>query len=103
VAHYAGGPLDYVELPVPFDPAEREAYLARELVPALDRLAREWDRAWLIAVQANTDPHGFPHARNAALSRPDAGDPLKATLDARYPLLDQRPFPGLWLARYALR
>jgi hypothetical protein len=103
VTYYAGELLPYHELPFLFDQEEQDAYMAQEIRPTMERLARERERAWLIHVEANIDPHGYPHARNAALSELSARDAIKAWLDEQYPFGDERTFAGLWLARYDLR
>jgi hypothetical protein len=92
----------YKELPFLFSEEEREAYLAGEMEPTMEQIAREWERAWLISSEENTDAHGFPHARNAALSEVGTRDVIKAWLDERYTCDDERGFAGLWLARYEL-
>jgi hypothetical protein len=102
VAYYMDGAVAYRELPFLFSEEEREAYLAGGMEPTMKQIAREWERAWLISVEENTDPHGFPYARNAALSEVGTRDVIKAWLDERYACDDERGFVGLWLARYEL-
>jgi mannosyltransferase len=102
VAYYMDGAVAYEVLPFLFSAEEREAYLAGEMEPTIEQIARERERAWLVTVEENTDPHGFPYARNAALSEVSTRDAIKAWLDERYACDDERGFAGLWLARYEL-
>jgi hypothetical protein len=60
------------------------------------------EELWLITVQENTNPHGFPRQRNQALDEGAACDELKTYLDARYPVAHRRRFPGILLSCYRL-
>jgi hypothetical protein len=103
LATYGDRALPFVEFPFLFSEEERAAYLSAEMGPTMERVAREHGRAWLVSAEANTDPHGFPHARNAALQEVGTRDAMVAWLDERYPREDEHGFVGLWITRYALR
>jgi len=102
MAYY--GPVDvpYEELPFLFDKDEREAYLAQEMGPGMAQIARERDGAWLISSVENTDPHGFPHRRQAALERLEDQDPIVLWMDAHYSVVKRRSFTGIDLRLYDL-
>jgi mannosyltransferase len=95
-------PVAYQEVPFLFDEGEREAYLAQEMGARMAAIAQEWDRAWFMSSVENTDPHGFPHERNASLRRVGERDGVKAWLDARYVRLEEVFFTGICLTLYDL-
>ena len=68
----------------------------------MEQIAQEWERAWLISVEENTDPHGLPYARNISLSTVAKQDVVKAWLDERYVRNEEQGFAGLWLTHYDL-
>lgn len=102
MAYYLNGPVPYEELPFLFGEEERKAYLDREMGPRMSQIADQWERAWLVSVEENTDPHGFPYARNVALSEVGTQDVIKAWLDERYACDEEQGFAGLWVARYEI-
>ena len=65
-------------------------------------VAQDWRRAWLISSVDNTNPHGFPHQRNAALTRVGEEDAIKVWLDAHYVQLGEMSFTGVWITLYDL-
>jgi 4-amino-4-deoxy-L-arabinose transferase-like glycosyltransferase len=101
-AYYLDLPLPYQEFPFLFYEEEREAYLAQEIESRVASIAQEWDRAWLISSVDNTNAHGFPHERNAALARIGEKDAIKGWLDARYPRVEEVTFTGVLLTLYDL-
>jgi uncharacterized membrane protein len=102
LSYYTDGTVPYQEFPFLFYEDERHAYLAQEMGPRMDSIAQEWERAWLISSVDNTNPHSFPHDRNAALIRIDEEDEIKAWLDARYVQLEETFFTGVLLTLYDL-
>ena len=102
LATYVGGAFPFEEFPFLFYEDERREYLSQEMGPRMAGVAQDWRRAWLISSVDNTNPHGFPHQRNAALTRVGEEDAIKVWLDAHYVQLGEMSFTGVWITLYDL-
>jgi hypothetical protein len=102
LAYYGDPSALYQEFPFLFLEGERRAFLDGEMPVRMAAIAQDWDRAWLVTSVDNTNPHGFPYQRNDGLARAHETDAIKGWLDARYRVVADVRFTGIWLTLYDL-
>jgi mannosyltransferase len=102
LVYYGDRSTPFEELPFLFDEDEKKEFLAHAIEPTMADAARRWDRAWLISAFENTNAHGWPLERNAALSQAGEQDAIKKWLDAHYDRLQEVVLTGICLTLYDL-
>ena len=60
------------------------------------------NRAWLLLIANNTNPHGFPQDRNRAVKEKVTTNNYHRWLSANGSLLEEKMFPGISLSLFQL-
>lgn len=99
LVYYMGNRLPFADLAQLFADVETSPS-ADAVAAAIAPVAQEWDRAWLITVTANVDPHGFPQTRNREVRRKAEEGIYKTWLNKVYRPLQTDSFTGITVTLY---
>ena len=100
--YYGDDPLDYFELPLPYEGDSAPVSWEAEMEASLCSAARHADYGWLLSRAYGHNPHGFKGPRNAALRDARPLTQHEAWLGAFLPVSEVRQYLGVRLTRYEL-
>ncbi|RMH01442.1 MAG: hypothetical protein D6706_01750 [Chloroflexi bacterium] len=87
-------------LPILLEADKRDAFMQNEMPHLMHQLTRTTNQFWLVRSQDNTNPHGFPQARNQTIANIAQKDVYKQWLDTRYTIITEKTFTGIHLTQY---
>jgi hypothetical protein len=100
--YYGDNQTAYQLAPTLIDDEQRRLFFEEEIGGWVASVAEESDRAWLIMVFENTDPHGFPQVRNEEVLHKEADQSIEEWMDENCLRLDQWLYTGIRLTLYDL-
>jgi len=100
--YYRHESAEYAFVPYLPEVEDRNRFFEEEIGGWVAWIANQSDRAWLIMVFENTNPHGFPKVRNEEVLHKEAGGSIEEWMDENCLRLDQWLYTGVRLTRYDL-
>ncbi len=100
--NYGHESAEYAFVPYLPEVEDRNRFFEEEIGGWVASIAKQSERAWLIMVFENTNPHGFPQVRNEEVLHKEAGGSVEEWMDENCLRLDQWLYTGIRLTLYDL-